>query len=61
MADRVLLVVAYDNSFSVHEPVAGALNLVGSDALFGRNWCEHATALRPTYLCTVSSPLGCLN
>lgn len=38
LGDRVLLVVAYDDSYSAHEPVAGALNLVGSEALFGRNW-----------------------
>jgi len=34
MADRVLLVVAEDDG----EPVAGALNLIGTDALYGRNW-----------------------
>ncbi len=34
MADRVLLAIAeYDG-----EPVAGALNLIGTDALYGRNW-----------------------
>ncbi|UUX49156.1 GNAT family N-acetyltransferase [Nisaea acidiphila] len=34
MADRVLLVIAeLDGS-----PVAGALNLIGDDTLFGRNW-----------------------
>jgi hypothetical protein len=38
MSDRVLLVVAYDDSYSADKPVAGALNLIGSDALFGRNW-----------------------
>jgi hypothetical protein len=34
MADRVVLVMAYDGS----RPIAGALNLKGTDALFGRNW-----------------------
>jgi predicted N-acyltransferase len=34
MAEKVLLVLAY-----VHEtPIAGALNLIGSDALYGRYW-----------------------
>jgi hypothetical protein len=35
MQDDVLLVVAYDDA---RRPVAGALNLVGSRALFGRHW-----------------------
>ena len=34
MADRVLLVVAEQDG----EPVAGALNLIGQDTLYGRNW-----------------------
>jgi predicted N-acyltransferase len=34
MADRVLLVMAEDDG----QLVAGALNLIGSDALYGRNW-----------------------
>lgn len=34
MADRVLLVMAYAGG----RPIAGALNLIGADALFGRNW-----------------------
>jgi predicted N-acyltransferase len=34
MADRVLLIMAYRNG----KPIAGALNLIGSDALYGRNW-----------------------
>ena len=34
MAERVLLVVAERDG----RPVAGALNLIGSDTLFGRNW-----------------------
>ena len=34
MRDDILLVMAYDGD----EPVAGALNLIGSEALFGRNW-----------------------
>ena len=35
MADRVLLVLA---ETAEGKPVAGALNLIGSDALYGRNW-----------------------
>lgn len=35
MPDRVLLVLA---ETAGGEPVAGALNLAGSHALFGRNW-----------------------
>jgi hypothetical protein len=34
MADRILLVMAEDDG----TPVAGALNLFGSEALYGRNW-----------------------
>ncbi len=34
MSDRVALVMAYDNGL----PVAGALNLVGTDTIYGRNW-----------------------
>ena len=34
MADRTLLVLALDGD----TPVAGALNLIGSDALYGRYW-----------------------
>lgn len=34
MAERVMLVVAERDG----RPVAGALNLIGSDTLFGRNW-----------------------
>ncbi len=34
LADRVLLVLAKRNG----RPIAGALNLIGDDALYGRNW-----------------------
>jgi predicted N-acyltransferase len=34
MADRVLLALAYDGD----RPIAGALNLIGRDALYGRYW-----------------------
>ncbi len=34
MAERVLLVVAEQDG----QPVAGAFNLIGEDALYGRNW-----------------------
>lgn len=40
MADRVLLVLAEtaEGAPGQGTPVAGALNLIGSDALYGRNW-----------------------
>jgi len=34
LGDRVVLMMAFDGA----TPVAGALNLVGRDALYGRNW-----------------------
>ncbi len=34
IADKILLVLAYDQG----TPIAGALNFMGSDALYGRNW-----------------------
>jgi predicted N-acyltransferase len=34
MADRILLILAKRGG----RPIAGALNLIGSDALYGRNW-----------------------
>lgn len=34
MADRVLLMIAYDGD----EPIAGTLNLIGKDTLYGRYW-----------------------
>jgi predicted N-acyltransferase len=34
LADRILLVLAKRNG----RPIAGALNLIGDDALYGRNW-----------------------
>ncbi|MEM9740872.1 MAG: GNAT family N-acetyltransferase, partial [Pseudomonadota bacterium] len=42
MAEKLLLVMAYEDG----EPIAGALNLIGSDTLFGRYWG-----------CTVHKPL----
>ena len=39
MADQVLLVVAED---STGDMVGGALNFVGSHALYGRNWGAEA-------------------
>lgn len=54
MGDRVLLVVAYDDSIDTHEPVAGALNMIGSDALFGRNWCVHIASHHPVLLSMIS-------
>jgi predicted N-acyltransferase len=35
MRDRVVLMLAFDDA---ERPIAGALNLVGTDAIFGRNW-----------------------
>jgi len=34
MADRVVLMLAYDG----HTPIAGAINFAGKDRIFGRNW-----------------------
>ena len=34
MADKVLLIMAYEDG----EPIAGALNMIGSDTLYGRYW-----------------------
>ncbi|GAO39921.1 hypothetical protein SCH01S_40_00170 [Sphingomonas changbaiensis NBRC 104936] len=34
IADKVLLMLAYRN----HRPIAGALNLIGADTLYGRYW-----------------------
>ena len=43
MPEQVLLVMAEDGG----RPVAGALNLIGSHALFGRNWgCLHGQEIK---------------
>ena len=34
MADRIVLVMAFDDE----RPIAGALNFIGQDALYGRYW-----------------------
>lgn len=34
MSDRIVLIFAYDGD----TPIAGALNLIGKDTLYGRNW-----------------------
>jgi predicted N-acyltransferase len=34
MADRIVLMLAYDGP----EPIAGAINFLGRDRIFGRNW-----------------------
>nr|WP_244487131.1 GNAT family N-acetyltransferase [Devosia sp. Leaf420] len=34
MAERIVLVFAYDGD----EPIAGAINFIGKDRLYGRNW-----------------------
>lgn len=36
LGDRVVLIVGEDSV--THEPLCGALNLMGEDALYGRNW-----------------------
>jgi predicted N-acyltransferase len=43
MADRILLVMCFDGD----RPIAGALNFIGADALYGRNWgaIEHRPCL----------------
>ena len=41
MADKVLLIMAEQDG----EPIAGALNFIGSDTLYGRNWGCRRTAL----------------
>ncbi len=35
MRDRVVLMLAFDTG---EKPIAGALNFIGTDAIFGRNW-----------------------
>ena len=43
MPEQVLLVMAEDGG----RPLAGALNLIGSHALFGRNWgCPHGREIK---------------
>lgn len=43
MPEQVLLVMAEDGG----RPLAGALNLIGSHALFGRNWgCLHGREIK---------------
>jgi hypothetical protein len=43
MPEQVLLVMAEDGG----NPVAGALNMIGSHALFGRNWgCLHGQEIK---------------
>lgn len=37
MRDQILLVCAYENEAD-ETPIAAALNLIGNDTLFGRNW-----------------------
>lgn len=43
MPEQVLLVMAEDGG----RPMAGALNMIGSHALFGRNWgCTHGREIK---------------
>jgi predicted N-acyltransferase len=59
MADQVLLVVA-ENADG--EMVAGALNLIGSHALYGRQWgCEAGREYRGLHFecCYYQVGLGC--
>ena len=46
MSEQVLLVMAEEDTAG-GQVVAGALNLIGSDALFGRNWgCAYGSAIK---------------
>jgi predicted N-acyltransferase len=47
LADRILLVLATRAEGNRLRPIAGALNLIGDDALYGRNWgaLEHHPCL----------------
>ncbi len=48
MADRVLLVMAYEAG----RPIAGALNFIGSDTLYGRYWgCLSARSMLHFEIC----------
>ncbi|EIZ78271.1 hypothetical protein WSK_3153 [Novosphingobium sp. Rr 2-17] len=38
MADRIVLVMAFDEDNDDGDPIAGALNFIGGDALYGRYW-----------------------
>ncbi|WP_332817314.1 GNAT family N-acetyltransferase [Sphingopyxis sp.] len=38
MADRIVLLIAYDSDAKVGRPVAGALHFLGADTLYGRYW-----------------------
>lgn len=66
MPDKVLLVMAEDSGTG--RPVAGALNLIGSHALFGRNWgCMYGSAIKNLHfeLCyyqvRICTPQACVN
>ena len=46
MPEKVMLVIAEEENANA-TMVAGALNLIGSDALFGRNWgCTYGSAIK---------------
>jgi predicted N-acyltransferase len=48
LGDKVVLMLALDGG----EPMAGALNLMGADTLYGRNWgCDRATPFLHFELC----------
>ena len=38
MADRVILLIAYDDADGGGRPVAGAMHFIGADTLYGRYW-----------------------
>ena len=38
LGDRIVLILAYDGPNESDRPIAGALNFVGKDALYGRYW-----------------------
>jgi predicted N-acyltransferase len=38
MGERIVLILAYDGANNGGRPIAGALNFIGADALYGRYW-----------------------
>lgn len=58
MPEQVLLVMAEEGG----RPVAGALNLIGSHALFGRNWgCAYGREIKHLHfeVCYYQVPRAC--
>ena len=65
MPEKVMLVIAEEDNANA-TVVAGALNLIGSDALYGRNWgCTYGSAIKNLHfelcyyqVCAVLSPIN---